>query len=107
MTTSFQPPQKQTKLILPDGQATPFFWRWLVDLVKILAFQVNPQTANTVYAGPTSGPVALPAFRALVTADMPGLAGTVNITTAKLTPGGANGSMTFVNGILTAQTPAT
>jgi hypothetical protein len=33
---------------------------------------------------------------------------TVTITTAKLTPTtGANGSMTFVNGILTAQTQAT
>ena len=31
----------------------------------------------------------------------------VTITTAKLTPAGANGSMTFVNGILTAQTAAT
>jgi hypothetical protein len=31
----------------------------------------------------------------------------VTITTAKLTALGANGSMTFVNGILTAQTPAT
>lgn len=29
------------------------------------------------------------------------------ITTAKLTTGGANGSMTFVNGLLTAQTAAT
>lgn len=29
------------------------------------------------------------------------------ITTAKLTSGGANGSMTFVGGLLTAQTPAT
>lgn len=29
------------------------------------------------------------------------------ITTAKITPGGANGSMTFTNGILTAQTAAT
>jgi hypothetical protein len=29
------------------------------------------------------------------------------ITTAKLTTGGTNGSQTFVNGILTAQTPAT
>jgi hypothetical protein len=29
------------------------------------------------------------------------------ITTAKLTGGGVNGSMTFVNGILTAQTQAT
>lgn len=32
---------------------------------------------------------------------------TVVITTAKLTAGGANGSMTFTNGVLTAQTPAT
>jgi hypothetical protein len=32
---------------------------------------------------------------------------TVTITTAKLTAGGANGSMTFQNGILIAQTPAT
>ena len=31
----------------------------------------------------------------------------VTITTAKLTALGAQGSMTFVNGILTAQTPAT
>lgn len=31
----------------------------------------------------------------------------VTITTAKLTPAGANGSMTFTNGILTAQTQAT
>lgn len=31
----------------------------------------------------------------------------VTITTAKLTAGGANGSMTFVNGVLTAQTAAT
>jgi hypothetical protein len=35
------------------------------------------------------------------------LAGTVTIVTAKLTSGGANGSMVFTNGILTAQTPAT
>lgn len=32
---------------------------------------------------------------------------TVTIVTAKLTPGGANGSMTFNNGILTAHTDAT
>jgi hypothetical protein len=31
----------------------------------------------------------------------------VTITTAKLTGGGANGSMTFTNGRLTAQTAAT
>jgi hypothetical protein len=32
---------------------------------------------------------------------------TVTITTAKLTTGGVNGSMTFTHGILTAQTAAT
>jgi hypothetical protein len=32
---------------------------------------------------------------------------TATITTAKLTPGGSNGSMTFKNGLLTAQTQAT
>jgi hypothetical protein len=31
----------------------------------------------------------------------------VTITTAKITAGGANGSMTFTNGVLTAQTAAT
>ena len=31
----------------------------------------------------------------------------VTITTAKITPGGVDGSMTFTNGILTAQTQAT
>lgn len=29
------------------------------------------------------------------------------ITTAKLTAGGTNGSMSFTNGVLTSQTPAT
>lgn len=40
-----------------------------------------------------------------VTGTPTGYTGT--ITTAKLTAGGTNGSMTFTNGILTAQTPAT
>ena len=39
------------------------------------------------------------------TAGTPGISTT--ITTAKLTGAGTNGSMTFTNGILTAQTPAT
>lgn len=43
------------------------------------------------------------------TTQLAGLAGGLNVTivTAKLTAGGANGSMTFTNGVLTAQTPAT
>jgi hypothetical protein len=38
-------------------------------------------------------------------ANFQGFSGT--IATAKLTGGGANGSMTFVNGVLTASTAAT
>lgn len=46
------------------GQAIPF---------AVLGSQLlgGAQTANTVYAGPSSGPVASAAFRALVGADLP------------------------------------
>jgi len=37
----------------------------------------------------------------------PGSGLNVTITTAKLTGGGTEGSMTFTDGVLTAQTPAT
>jgi hypothetical protein len=48
--------------------------------------------------------VTLPTFGTIVTQNL-GL--TATITTAALTGGGTQGSMTFVNGILTAQTQAT
>jgi hypothetical protein len=47
---------------------------------------------------------SLPTFGTIVTQNL-GL--TATITTAALTGGGTQGSMTFVNGILTAQTQAT
>jgi hypothetical protein len=43
----------------------------------------------------------------ITTAQAPADGLSVTITTAALTPGGTQGSMTFTNGILTAQTPAT
>lgn len=43
------------------------------------------QNPNLVYAGPGSGPAAAPAFRALVTADMPAGTGTVTSVAASLT----------------------
>ena len=51
-------------------------------------------------------------YQHLTTAQLAKLTGiptglSVTITTAKLTSGGTNGSMTFTNGVLTAQTPAT
>lgn len=38
-----------------------------------LAVTANTQTANTVYAGPSSGSAATPAFRALVSDDVPSI----------------------------------
>lgn len=43
----------------------------------------------------------------LATSQLPTAGLTATITTAALTTGGTQGSMTFTNGILTAQTPAT
>jgi hypothetical protein len=42
-----------------------------------LTFALNTQTANTAFAGPTTGAAAAPSFRALVTADLPAGTGTV------------------------------
>ena len=55
--------------------------RATVSLVSGFADGVTAQTANTVYAGPTSGGTSPPAFRALVSLDIPaaltlGVAGT-------------------------------
>lgn len=46
-----------------------------------LALSLATQTANTVFSGPTTGAAATPAFRALVSDDVP------NISAAKITSG--------------------
>lgn len=43
-----------------------------------LSVTLNTETANRVWAGPASGSAATPAFRALVTADLPAGIGTVS-----------------------------
>lgn len=59
------------------------------------------QTANTVFAGPTTGSAAAPTFRALVAADIPNLDAakitTGTMATARLGSGTAN-STTFLRG---------
>jgi hypothetical protein len=56
-------------------------------------------------SGSTTLDLATDVTGTLATTHLSGFSGTV--TTAKLTPGGANGSMTFTNGLLTASTAAT
>ncbi len=64
----------------------------------------SPKPANTAFMGPATGS-AVPTFRAIQAADLPGR--TVTVVTAALTVGGTQGSMTFSNGILTAEVQAT
>jgi hypothetical protein len=59
-----------------------------------LTFALNTQTANTVFAGPTTGVAAAPTFRALVTADLPAGTGTVT-------------SVSFTGGLISVATPTT
>jgi len=101
--TKFQPPQKGVDLTTADRKASPDFYNWLIQLLGRLGLN-QAQTANTFFGAPSTG-AGPPSFRTIVAGDLPGL--TVVITTAKLTGGGSNGSMTFTNGILTAQTQAT
>lgn len=49
------------------------------------AFALEAQTANTVWAGATSGGIAFPIFRSLVAADIPSLAAS-KITSGQLAP---------------------
>jgi len=77
-------------------------------------YHLNQTQYNTIVALPSLGTMSTQnANSVAITGGS--IAGTiiptggisVTITTAKLTTGGANGSMTFTNGILTAQTQAT
>ena len=77
-------------------------------------YHLNLAQYNTIVALPSLGTMATQnANSVAITGGS--IAGTiiptggisVTITTAKLTTGGVNGSMTFTNGILTAQTQAT
>jgi hypothetical protein len=77
-------------------------------------YHLNQTQYNTIVALPALGTMATQnANSVAITGGS--IAGTiiptggisVTITTAKLTTGGVNGSMTFTNGILTAQTQAT
>lgn len=85
MATQLPSPDKSADLVDIQGKKVSTFWfNWFLKLFQVISFSglADNQAAN-----------------------LPGL--TVVIVTAKLTAIGANGSMTFTNGILTAQTPAT
>ena len=62
-----------------------------------LSFTLNTQSANLVFAGPTSGVAATPTFRSLVAADLP--AGTGTVTSVGLATGsGASDALYTISG---------
>jgi len=62
----------------------------------IFTFSAIPQNANLVYAGPATGPLAVPTFRALTLADMPIAGASGTFTTVDLK------TVTVTNGIITS-----
>lgn len=62
-----------------------------------LSFTLNTQSANLVFAGPTSGVAATPTFRSLVAADLP--AGTGTVTSVGFATGsGASDALYTISG---------
>jgi len=74
---------------------------------NIVAADFGTQTANTFLSGPTTGAAAKPTFRAIGNTDLPSSNFSGTVALAKLTGGGANGSLTVVNGAITAYTAPT
>jgi hypothetical protein len=71
-----------------------------------LTFTSNTQSANTVYAGPSTGPVAVPTFRSLVVADLPTGIPNANLQNSSITVNGStglsvSGSPVSLGGVLT------
>jgi hypothetical protein len=65
-----------------------------------ITLSLATQTANTVFAGPATGPAAAPTFRALVAADIPDLSGTY-LKIDQSTPQAVyNGAPNFELGVL-------
>jgi hypothetical protein len=94
-----------------DGQHADFtpVWRQLmIDIVNAInggsgsSTSLVPATRKVLTTAPLTGGGSLSAD---VTIGVTGFSGT--IVTAKITAGGANGSMTFTNGVLTSQVAAT
>lgn len=123
----FQPPPTWAEPVLVDERSkkaafNPIWLKWFVDLISVIntsgggggTIQHNTLlglqggAANQFYHLDATHYTFVNALTATATQiNQLGSGLSVTITTAKLTGIGANGSMTFTNGVLTAQTPAT
>lgn len=87
-----------------DREFTTSWNNWLVEMKRKLANSTQGHnTLASIQGGIVGERYHLTAAQQAAISG--GYSGT--ITTAKITPGGSNGSMTFTNGILISQTAAT
>lgn len=106
-----------TSVAFAEGSTTPIFTITGSPIVGAgtITETLKTQTANTIFAGPTTGAAAQPTFRALVNADLStanvpvqevpaGAVDGVNVTyTLANTPISAQSVLFFVNGLLQRQ----
>lgn len=114
MTTAFEPPPTYADVIIFDEDGkhpkfNPIWLKWFLDVTAVLS--ASGGGGGSVVHNSTSGLQGgtTNEFYHITAAQSTALAAglTVVITTAKLTGAGANGSMTFTRGVLTAQVAAT
>jgi hypothetical protein len=76
-----------TSVALSDGSTTPIYSvsGSPVTSSGTLTLTLSTQSANTVFAGPTTGAAAQPTFRGLVSADIPNNAANTSGTAANIT----------------------
>jgi len=134
-TTKFQPPPTYAMPVIEDARTkkllfNPIWLKWFLDLSQNLGVTgAASGSVSSITAGPglaggvitnvgtislksvgtagTYGTVTTNQYGQVVSGTAEAVGLSLTITTAKLTTAGADGSMTFTNGRLTAQTAAT
>lgn len=99
---------KAAEIALVTSPPVPEASKWVKGFAGGVFTKTQPDFSDL---SGSATPAQVPALSALTgqitTAQLPASGISVTITTAKITVGGANGSMTFTNGLLTAQVQAT
>lgn len=92
-----------TSVGLADASSTPIFAvsGSPVTTTGTLTLTLGAQSANTVFAGPTTGSAAQPAFRALVAADLPAGGNLTSTPTTNLVVTGGTGAVLGAGALLT------
>jgi len=116
MAVKFEPAPTYADPVIVDeasgrSRFNPLWLKWFLNVVQVFDSLLAQSTGGVINHESLSGLLGggANAHFHITAAQQAAIAAgiTVTITTAKLTPGGATGSMTFTNGVLTAQTAAT